>query len=124
AAGPVECPADDDRRLCLRGTMPRGCRKRASDQDERQQPGRGERPPPSSSHVLPPLGVVLIGRLHGTGRYLVKRHSDSRLPDALERLLPPPGELVRRNVPQRVGPRVAKGAVVGEDLEVVVAVPA
>src|SRR5262249_26367342 len=62
--------------------------------------------------------------LDGTGRYLVNLCSVSRLPRAFERVLCLPRELLPWNVPQRVRPRIAEGAVVGEDLDVVVAVPA
>src|SRR5437763_1934746 len=62
--------------------------------------------------------------LHGTGRYLVNRPSDSLAPHALEGVLRTARKLPRRHVPQRVGPRVPERAVVGEDLHVVVALPA
>jgi hypothetical protein len=48
---------------------------------------------------------------------------DSRLPHALECVLTSPSKLFDRNIPQRIRPCVAKRAVVGKDLEVVVAFP-
>src|SRR5262245_47906159 len=65
----------------------------------------------------------LLG-LHGTGRYLVTLGSVSRFPHAFERVLRPPCQLVGGQIPERVGPCVAERSVVGEDLDVVVAVPA
>src|SRR5256714_12186165 len=62
--------------------------------------------------------------LDGTGRYLVNRASDSSVPDRLECLPGPPRDLVGRDVPKRIRPGVPEGSVVGEDLDVVVAVPA
>src|SRR5438270_6004064 len=64
-----------------------------------------------------------MGRLHGTGRYPVKTSTDSGVPNPIERISPTARELCGRHVPERVPPGVAKRAVVGKDLEVVVAVP-
>ena len=53
-----------------------------------------------------------------------RRARSAPLPAGQEGLPAAPCELVGRHVPQRVGERGAEGAVVGEDLEVVEAVPA
>src|SRR4029450_9649145 len=70
---------------------------------------------------------LLLGPLEGlqsTGRYLVKDFPDSRSPRAFESLTAPANSILGRPVPNGVGPGVSECAVVGEDLEVVEALPA
>src|SRR5947209_5273023 len=83
-------------------------------------------PTTTATHLPRPLMLLLpvvIPRLESTSRYPVNGLADSRVPDPVERLPPAACQLGGRDVPERVRPRVAKSAVVAEDLEVVEAVP-
>ena len=119
----VECPPDDDLRRLRTPTArspPGHCRsgRARALRQPRQPPTSLDLSSTASSWVRP------LGGLHGTGRYLVNRRSDSRLPHAFEGSRARGGQLLGGPVPQGVRPCVPEAPVVGKDLEVVEAVPA